>query len=245
MTLTSIGWAHEGDCGRPGSWDRSALGFPSTWDHDELLPGCKWPPSSANGYGHGKGKSRSSSFSLSSMPPSHSLEHGYRNGSSAGTRTRSGTVVPGSSSSPPSPGAQGQGDLEQGQSHRPPQPPLSVAIDYSGTPSTSHPAWTHTRTASASSLSSAYGASGYDGAKSPFTPTPTGVRSPAGSFYGSGVASPSVGSTVIAFEENNAAGPGAGVEAGRQGWRKVGGGETTEEEVARRKMEEEERELMG
>lgn len=77
-TLDSMGWAHEGDSGHPGSWDRSALGYPSTWDDSELLPGASWPPPSRGGVDR-KGKSRASSFAS--------------NGTSAGMRTRSGTVV--------------------------------------------------------------------------------------------------------------------------------------------------------
>ncbi|BGP25600.1 hypothetical protein Rt10032_c06g2983 [Rhodotorula toruloides] len=87
LTLDSMGWAHEGDPGHPGSWDRSALGYPSTWDDSELLPGASWPPPSRGGVDR-KGKSRASSFAS--------------NGTSAGMRTRSGTVV----ASPPMAGQQ-------------------------------------------------------------------------------------------------------------------------------------------
>ncbi|GAA5872957.1 hypothetical protein JCM3774_004886 [Rhodotorula dairenensis] len=225
LTLAGMGWAHEGDAGRPGSWDRSALGFESTWADDELLPGAEWPPVvSVN-----KGKSRASSFSnLSSMPPMPEL-----GGTSNGTRTRSGTLVPATNAN-----AAVQAAI--------PQPPLSVAIDYSGagygfgsTSSASSSATyvhapppltidvsaapfrqAHSRNPSASASASAFS-----------TPTGSGSRSPAGSVYDGGG-----GDTPL--------GNGGGGGGARQGWRRVGG-ETTEEEVERRKLEEEDRELMG
>ncbi|BGP41181.1 hypothetical protein JCM10449v2_005155 [Rhodotorula kratochvilovae] len=82
LTLASVGWAHEGHSGSPGAWDRSALGFESTWDESELLPGASWPPPSRAGAGSvdRKGKGREG-FSPNSSTASFS-------------RSRSGTLVP-------------------------------------------------------------------------------------------------------------------------------------------------------
>lgn len=275
LTLTSIGWAHEGDCGRPGSWDRSALGFPSTWADDELLPGHEWPPVSskvASGEqgADRKGKSRSSSFNLSSMPPAHAIEYGYQYDSGHGggeRRSRSGTIMPGSMAA---------SDSATTASLPPLQPPLSVAIDYSGgvTSSSSSAAangagnWStsHSRSASAASVSSAayrsssaYGgghsrqASG-SGYHSPGFTTPTGGtaaaaggRSPTGSIYG-GVSSSSSSHppVVVAVEDHNLYGANnAETEAAHRSGWRKFGEETTEEELERRKLEEEDRELMG
>ncbi|GJN89975.1 hypothetical protein Rhopal_002964-T1 [Rhodotorula paludigena] len=83
LTLDALGWAHEGDDeGRPGAWDRSALGFPHTWDDSELLPGRTWPPPAA-GDNKGKGRERPS---FSSMTSSGAAAQGQG-------RSRSGTVV--------------------------------------------------------------------------------------------------------------------------------------------------------
>ncbi|GAA5992840.1 hypothetical protein JCM10908_001366 [Rhodotorula pacifica] len=213
LTLTSLGWAHEGDAGRPGSWDRSVLGFDSTWSEDELLPGAEWPPAvSVN-----KGKSRASSSSnLSSMPPMPELGGG-------GTRTRSGTIVANT----------------HAQASSIPQPPLSVAIDYSGGSSAingngngggyvhARPPLTIDATAATSHYATTTHSRSHSRSASAFsTPTGSGSRSPAGSVYG--------GETPVSATSTSA----------RQGWRKVGG-ETTEEEVERRELEEEDRELMG
>ncbi|GAA6044066.1 hypothetical protein JCM8097_005012 [Rhodosporidiobolus ruineniae] len=115
MTLDSIGWAHEGDDGNTGSWDRSGLGWPSTWEKDELLPGREWPPPSYSG----KGKGRISTPQLGarqysnpispvdspyqSFPPTFGSPHPPSSSSASSSsspngssfaRTRSGTVVP-------------------------------------------------------------------------------------------------------------------------------------------------------
>ena len=238
LTLAGMGWAHEGDAGRPGRWDRSALGFDSTWSEDELLPGAEWPPAvSAN-----KGKSRASSFSLSSMAPI-----GQLGGGAAGTRTRSGTLVP-------SPVPSAAASI--------PQPPLSIAIDYSGQlppqqqryhHASHHPAPPPPLTidvsaaavAAASSSSSASSSlettthshsrtHSRNGGSAFSTPTGSGSRSPAGSIYNGGG---NGGDETTPIDPN-------GGNGARQGWRRVGG-ETTEEEVERRAMEEEDRELMG
>lgn len=58
LTLASLGWAHEGDKGILGSWDRSALGYDETWAEDELLPGARVP-------GSLKGKTRENSANSS------------------------------------------------------------------------------------------------------------------------------------------------------------------------------------
>ncbi|GAA5833564.1 hypothetical protein JCM3766R1_002575 [Sporobolomyces carnicolor] len=58
LTLASIGWAHEGQKGVVGTWDRSALGYDETWAEDELVPGARVP-------GSLKGKTRESSANSS------------------------------------------------------------------------------------------------------------------------------------------------------------------------------------
>ena len=218
LTLAGMGWAHEGDAGRPGAWDRSALGFDSTWSSDRLLPGAEWPP--VVSVSDNKGKNRASSFSLSSMAPIGQLGGGGGNG--GGTRTRSGTVVP---------------------VPVVPQPPLSVAIDYSGQQQyhASHPPPPPLTIDVSAASSSSFGGGGATthsrtGSRngSAFsTPTGSGSRSPAGSIYNGGNGGDEM--TPIGGPNGN---------GGRQGWRRVGG-ETTEEEVERRAMEEEDRELMG
>ncbi|GAA5939963.1 questin oxidase family protein [Sporobolomyces koalae] len=60
LTLASLGWAHEGDAGVVGTWDRSGLGYDETWQDDELLPGATAPNALRASY---KGKSREDSSS--------------------------------------------------------------------------------------------------------------------------------------------------------------------------------------
>ena len=91
LTLASVGWAHEGVPGAPGSWDRSSLGFPSTWEDSELLPGASWPPypSSASSFSDRKGKSREPSAGGASFSSASSSRP------ASFSRSRSGTIVAG------------------------------------------------------------------------------------------------------------------------------------------------------
>ncbi|GAA6022709.1 hypothetical protein JCM10207_008073 [Rhodosporidiobolus poonsookiae] len=105
LTLASVGWRHEGDAGNMGTWDRSGLGWPSTWEKDELLPGREFPPPSFAG----KGKGRASPPLSNSISPSNSpylasapsLSSSQRSVS----RTRSGTITLGSPVPPHSGGS--------------------------------------------------------------------------------------------------------------------------------------------
>ncbi|GAA5995664.1 hypothetical protein JCM5350_007794 [Sporobolomyces pararoseus] len=90
MTLASIGWAHEGDKGIVGTWDRSALGYDETWKEDELLPGAQIP-------GSLKGKTRensatSSRSSLSSFAGS-GVGGGGRPSLSSSSSSRSKSIL--------------------------------------------------------------------------------------------------------------------------------------------------------
>lgn len=82
LTLSSLGWAHEGDEGIAGGWDRSALGYDETWEEDELMPGARVPTSL-------KGKTRE--FSTNSSQASLSSFNG---GTQSRSRSRSGTITP-------------------------------------------------------------------------------------------------------------------------------------------------------
>lgn len=82
LTLSSLGWAHEGDEGIVGSWDRSALGYDETWEEDELLPGARVPTSL-------KGKTRESDTTNSSQSSLSS----FNGGTQSRNRSRSGTIT--------------------------------------------------------------------------------------------------------------------------------------------------------
>ncbi|GAA6009671.1 hypothetical protein JCM11491_001054 [Sporobolomyces phaffii] len=83
LTLSALGWAHEGDRGVAGSWDRSALGFDETWAEDERLPG----------QAH-KGKQReTSTLSSRSSLSSFGMSTGSPGGRASSSRSRSGTVT--------------------------------------------------------------------------------------------------------------------------------------------------------
>ncbi|GAA5952657.1 hypothetical protein JCM3765_002235 [Sporobolomyces pararoseus] len=86
MTLASVGWAHEGDKGILGTWDRSALGYDETWREDELLPGAQVPSSL-------KGKMRENSANSSRTSLSSFGGSGVGGGRPSSSSSRSKSIL--------------------------------------------------------------------------------------------------------------------------------------------------------
>ncbi|GAA5907115.1 questin oxidase family protein [Sporobolomyces salmoneus] len=88
LTLSSIGWAHEGDKGIVGTWDRSALGYNETWADDELLPGARMPGSLK-----GKMRENSASSSRSSLSSFGGSGVGGGRPTSSSSKSQSGSIM--------------------------------------------------------------------------------------------------------------------------------------------------------
>ncbi|GAA5989516.1 hypothetical protein JCM11641_005558 [Rhodosporidiobolus odoratus] len=246
ITLSSMGWQHEGDSGNPGEWDRSGLGFPESWSDSDLLPGHSWPSSSPYS---GKGKERASASPAPSpygSPPSNRVSPdsspyaSYAPSFASPAASREGSPAPGAT------GARGYSRSRSG----------TIILN-------SHAAGSnHTNStlgSSTSSSTSAYGASPLpppvpvlhraptDVEITTFTPSDSALLSPrlATSFATvSSRSSSAASSPRTSFESSHS----NRSEEKRQGWRKVGEQVSEQEErerEMRRVREEEERELMA
>ncbi|GAA5820629.1 hypothetical protein JCM10212_005714 [Sporobolomyces blumeae] len=223
MTLSSLGWAHEGDKGIVGTWDRSALGYDETWNEDERVEGGGGPgPYGQPGW---KGKMREHSNSQASSSRSSLSSFGQSSGGRGGgrsstSRSRSGTIMSPQDEEVVHFGAGDSALLSPRLAH------VNGFVVASGYPGAAGGA----RTSSSGSRSPR--------GTSPRTSTDS-LRSASVRMHDAHVGS----SASLSSSTSSSAG---GVE--RVGWRKVGEELTQEEKEAeerQRRREEEERELMA